>query len=545
MNHQELLSLFDAYMDGTITEAQVDRAAELLSRDKQALAWFIRELEFHNLLVHSLDDFNDSEGFAHAFWERLYAEETAARFCHDFEKTIARDQATDILTRTEATWEAHARHELIRTFAEEAFARFRAEERRRQQEIIQKEYIARRRRFVIGGSALAALSIIVAFVWFAGNHNAAVPLTPAAPSTPVVNSTSVVPPALATITRSYKAQWERSDMAAAAGTELAAGSIKLSEGFVELTFTSGAKAIVEAPARLVLLGERQARMHSGRLTAYIPKSARGFVVDTPSVYVMDLGTEFALWVNEDELTDVHVLSGMVTASFTAPDYNDTQRVRTLGTDSAMRFDVKAGTVKDIPVDTQDFALSWDDVLYKPQVDGSIRFEHAMPASLRKDAFESDDAVVFLEATDITLSSDMAVDITKPGTYQNYRGLAGVVPAGLKVDSYLLHFDPTIVNPGERESVTGSITFPRPILGLIVTYDRFVSSERILGHPYIYPGTGGTVSREWGLESGTTRLDTIEFSQDRRTIQVALWADSMDHIRVIVTAVNAERGVSKS
>jgi len=52
---------------------------------------------------------------------------------------------------------------------------------------------------------------------------------------------------------------------------------------------------------------------SGAMTAHVPPAARGFTIESPQGKVIDLGTEFALAVDDKGTTDVYVISGVVEA----------------------------------------------------------------------------------------------------------------------------------------------------------------------------------------------------------------------------------------
>ncbi len=100
------------------------------------------------------------------------------------------------------------------------------------------------------------------------------------------------------------------------GTDLRAGQqLDLLTGLAELTYASGAKVILHAPAHFAataLGGDLQL----GRLTAKVPHTAAGFMVNTPSGKVVDLGTEFSVKVNDDRATEVIVFVGQVAVSST-------------------------------------------------------------------------------------------------------------------------------------------------------------------------------------------------------------------------------------
>jgi hypothetical protein len=92
------------------------------------------------------------------------------------------------------------------------------------------------------------------------------------------------------------------------------GRLELSRGVVEVTFNSGARVVLEGPAVMQLERSKRAFLESGRLTAEVPKAATGFVINTPRLNVVDIGTRFGLSVEAGGDTEVHVMQGLVEVS---------------------------------------------------------------------------------------------------------------------------------------------------------------------------------------------------------------------------------------
>ena len=123
------------------------------------------------------------------------------------------------------------------------------------------------------------------------------------------------------------------------------------------------------------------------LTAYVPPSAKGFRVETPSVYVTDLGTRFGMAVHERGVTDIHSFKGCVATSFENPRQNVQDRIKTLYTNDTVCFDAEADKVENIETDLQQFALSWNDVLYRPRTSGPVQYERKPMSTFLQDGAE--------------------------------------------------------------------------------------------------------------------------------------------------------------
>jgi hypothetical protein len=83
----------------------------------------------------------------------------------------------------------------------------------------------------------------------------------------------------------------------------------LTQGLVELSFPTGAKAIVEAPAVFRVLGNDWLAIDVGRCSVHAPQGAEGFRLETPASRVVDRGTRFAVDVGDVSESEVQVIEG--------------------------------------------------------------------------------------------------------------------------------------------------------------------------------------------------------------------------------------------
>ena len=98
-------------------------------------------------------------------------------------------------------------------------------------------------------------------------------------------------------------------------TCLQAGSqLQLSQGTVELSFQSGVRSIITAPADLTLHNGNTLILNTGAAWFQVPESAVGFTVRTKELKVVDLGTEFGVIAKLGGHDEVHVFKGEVEAS---------------------------------------------------------------------------------------------------------------------------------------------------------------------------------------------------------------------------------------
>ncbi|MCP5535752.1 MAG: FecR domain-containing protein [Akkermansiaceae bacterium] len=94
--------------------------------------------------------------------------------------------------------------------------------------------------------------------------------------------------------------------------------LQLSHGTAELTFASGVKSIIMAPADMTLYDDDTLFLSRGTAWFQVPKGAEGFTVKTQDLNIVDLGTEFGVVAEPAAHDEVHVLKGKVAVTATRP-----------------------------------------------------------------------------------------------------------------------------------------------------------------------------------------------------------------------------------
>ena len=165
--------------------------------------------------------------------------------------------------------------------------------------------------------------------------------------------TSLSPaPAVVRLTDVVDARWAGAAKEIRAGQSLSPGTFELTEGRAFFEFADGAQVGLFAPAKITVVEANQIRLDYGRLVGYCSPAARGFVVETPTARVTDLGTEFAVDVDPSGVAEVHVLTGDVAVQ---PSSKRRRGLRfELGAGQARRVDA-AGAVEVIELAIDRFA----------------------------------------------------------------------------------------------------------------------------------------------------------------------------------------------
>lgn len=140
-----------------------------------------------------------------------------------------------------------------------------------------------------------------------------------------------------------------------------------------------------------------------------------------------------------------------------------------------------------------------------------------PLTLSKDVFNDDNLYVIAEQQNVTLTSDLVLDV------------GGLLTAGTVVSSYLILFD-----PARESTIAGTISFGSAVLGLDRKTESLKATNALFGSPFItYKSPGG-----FALEAG---IDFITVGKpDANSVRiVAMTADSPgDRFRVFIANTSA-------
>ena len=157
-------------------------------------------------------------------------------------------------------------------------------------------------RLVAAVSAIAAvLALMVGSLFF----------QPDAPAPTTEQTKPHVAQPVAILTNMEKAVFARDGAPMDLGEALSAGSIELVSGTVQVMFNSTAVVDLIGPCEFKMIGENKGRLVNGKLVAFVPPRASGFVIETPNgVRVEDLGTRFTVRVEAGQ-THVFVREGKI------------------------------------------------------------------------------------------------------------------------------------------------------------------------------------------------------------------------------------------
>ncbi|MBA2115556.1 LamG-like jellyroll fold domain-containing protein [Bremerella alba] len=157
--------------------------------------------------------------------------------------------------------------------------------------------------------AIAATLLLVGFLGYINR-----PANPQQIPGPVATDTSPLPASVSvtTIAQLDVGHNHRFELGfAPEGSEFPKGEYRLTEGEVTLIFQNGVAVSLESPANFSIIDPMRMQLDHGRARAIVPESGHGFVIETSTMVVEDLGTEFGVVVNDEQNQELHVFAGEV------------------------------------------------------------------------------------------------------------------------------------------------------------------------------------------------------------------------------------------
>lgn len=334
-----------------------------------------------------------------------------------------------------------------------------------------------RNRLLIGVGSIAAVLALVSVLTlvFGSGPAATTPNQTAAQNDPQAPEAPSAPRVVATLTGMQDAVWE--DGAGGltrytVGRSLQAGDrLTLVSGFATLTTNHGALAELEGPCTVALVDHDNAlRLHSGRLIGRVDSErAKGFIVRTPQMDVIDLGTEFGVVVDRDGrmLAEVFEGSVRVQAAAGAP---QTFAPTVMSAGQSLAVDTNSQRIEPSAFASDVFTnlITGNDGF--AQLAGNARWVSASAYIGRKRLhWPTHDAVqVFEELRRVEAPSAFPVSFHRPGFYRHYGPDAErtSIQPGTVIRSYLVVYNTGPDAKPTADNATGTLKFAGKIVGVI-------------------------------------------------------------------------------
>lgn len=360
--------------------------------------------------------------------------------------------------------------------------------------------------------------------WYAYSHS----LLPGNPSNPGPRASS-----LATITFDQSAEWDDGRAPSPTGT-LSEGSYSLASGTVRLALAyDDTVTTLAGPAKFDLVAPGHIRLHEGRLSARVSQPDKGFTILTDALTVLDRGTVFGVDVRPDGEALVSVLEGKVDVHEPGSAAN-MQRIEQGGRLSARPKGQRIlQPADDTPSGFEDL---WPLTLGVDQISHLVEF--VVPRAKHKwNDYRSDSRLYLMpERQRVPASAAMVVDILPgvPLDRKNSRKAGHALTHSGQLNSYLLFFRPQAIFGDQQPTLSGSITFAQPVVGIISDSARLLETDDTLGHPRVtYRDKPRRGIEHWKKPA---ERDVVRISKDGRRVYFNLHATAdPDEFRVLVAA----------
>lgn len=344
------------------------------------------------------------------------------------------------------------------------------------------------------------------------------------------------PDGFAKLIQTQQAVWSSSESPGEGDN--ARGNYSLRSGAALFRYDNGAEIMVQAPADFSVDQVNGASIEKGRMSVFVPPAAKGFRVTTPWGAVVDRGTRIGISTGGELSPQVHVFEGSAEATLSGSDV-----AQLLVQGEAVVVDSAESSFEKIAAQPLFFPRSLGATEGLPRVSGDVALLVSPPKSVRRTLFEfANDAntTVFAEKTNVRLDEDLPITLDAPGVVDRVESTGATLPAGTRVDSYLLHFSiPIEGRRGEKYFVSkGSLTFPTKVVG-VLSFQPGKTNKLFAHSATDYPGDART-----GLEDSEkgNRQDRLELGDDGRTLNFEFHvrgkstegsADVVDQVRVFV------------
>jgi len=114
---------------------------------------------------------------------------------------------------------------------------------------------------------------------------------------------------VATLADSIDAQWSSDSPVKDGGRLVTSTPLHLLSGTAKIITDKNVELLLEGPMEFSFDSVSEFQMKYGRLTAKVSSQGVGFSVNTPNTKIIDLGTEFGVFSDFNESTELHVFTG--------------------------------------------------------------------------------------------------------------------------------------------------------------------------------------------------------------------------------------------
>lgn len=312
---------------------------------------------------------------------------------------------------------------------------------------------------------------------------------------------------------------------------------RLEQGFADVSTLTGATLSLQAPCEIEFVSANHVKLAEGRLIAECNTfESKGFTVDTKVRRLVDLGTEFGVWIDVNDALFAEVFDGEISVEIISEE-GLVASAKTLKQEGVLTVDgTGVGVTRKTKLDESPFTQLIAKRMGIEADPNNIAFLQQAPPLLPNDTIQSEGGLFVIDelGSEYELENAASVTFRGPGLYKdrlNVLKRSAAISKGTKIRSYLIYLDTTKKNGVVRR---GRLTFSSEILGVICNvsqWDKFVAATSNKATQLFAPPP--TLLETRHSEAGV--LDWLQIDSDNRTLEynLSVAEEGFDAIRVLV------------
>ncbi|TWU19258.1 FecR domain-containing protein [Allorhodopirellula heiligendammensis] len=387
---------------------------------------------------------------------------------------------------------------------------------------------------VCGAVVAIAIAAVVAFAML----NPVVRQLPEGdiPSRLVTGATAAREDVFATVTYANHAVLSDSGSAAIdVGAEIVPNvQYRLTSGALRLCVRGGAIVSLAAPASFRGTGRGEIELESGKLAARLPNDEADLVVRSGGTVMRDLGTAFGVTARSNGEVDLSVFDGMVSVEHVRGPANAQRQTVTEGESIVTTRDAVGS--RGVAYAAAQYHDIWPLTVGIDDASSLIEFVKPGPIKSIEQLASDDKLLLFPEKLNRRLDEDQFLMLQRPGSsWPASQGERTHLARTRSISSYLLVYFPKDRVNVQRHSISGSISFQRPIIGVAVKANALAKSDKLFGIAEIdYQSLEMRYLEPETTEEGLLPADSLQISKDGRHLYFNLYVGAgQDNIRVLV------------
>ncbi len=309
---------------------------------------------------------------------------------------------------------------------------------------------------------------------------------------------------------------------------------RLTSGSVRLRVSGGAIVSLAAPATFQGLGPAAMELKSGKLAARLPNEEADLVVRSGGTIMRDLGTAFGVTAKVNGEVDLSVFDGMVSVEHSKGSGESKRHTVTEG--ESIVTDGGSAVSRDVAYAAMQYQDIWP--LTVGVNDASSLIEFVKPGPIESlDRLASDDKLLLIpEKLNHHLRQNQSLQLMRPGSsWPKSKGERTGLAKTRSISSYLLVYLPKDRENVPRHSLSGSVAFQKPIIGVAVVPSALKKSDKMFGISDIdYQSLEMRSLEPLTTEDGLLPPDSVQVSKDGKYLYFNLYVGAgQDNIRVLV------------